>query len=60
MNVVTSRLYVTVLNERLRITSTSELNQKLGTAYQGPAGTGKTESTKDLDKALGRYWVVFN
>ena len=53
-----SRLVITPLTDRCWISITGSLTSYLGTALTG--SEGKSESVKDLAKALAMYCVVFN
>ncbi|CAG5096515.1 Similar to DNAH9: Dynein heavy chain 9, partial [Cotesia congregata] len=54
------RLVVTPLTDRIYLTITQALSVHLGTSLAGYAGTGKTETVKNLAKTLGLLCIVTN
>lgn len=55
-----ARLVISPLTERCFQALFLALHFKYGGAPIGPAGTGKTESIKELSRTLARHCFIFN
>jgi dynein heavy chain len=57
---VVKRLVLTNLTERMQLIYMSAIQYSLGGAAVGPAGTGKSETTKDIARMIGKACLIYN
>ena len=55
-----SRLVITNLTERMQVIYMLAQKYSLGGAAVGPAGTGKSETTKDISRVNGKTCIIYN
>jgi dynein heavy chain len=55
-----SRISITPLTERCHVAVSEALQSHFGCHFTGPTAVGKSETVKELARALGRFFITFD